>query len=141
VETGLHELLKEVVFTELEREGYHLYVEPAEPPSWRLHWSQYRPDIFGVFSNEVESLFVLVECETNPGIRRIRGKISKIRCSLNIQKRLNERHVLRLLLVIPSGMLRRVNCPELRKFWDIWIINPRGEIIHKIPRKEYTNAA
>ena len=133
MESRLHGILKKAVFGELEKEGYRLYLEPLEPPLERLNWSQYRPDIFGVLSDEVESKFVLVECETNPRSQRIKSKLSKIRNSLTIQKRIIEsRIILRLLLAIPSGMLHRVNYYGIRKFWEIWILNRRGEIIHKI---------
>lgn len=135
LESELHELFKKVVLTELEREGYRLYIEPLEPPLWRLRWSFYRPDLFGILSKEFESSFVLVECETDPRIKRIKGKLSKIRGSLTIQKKLSERSVLlRLLLIIPSGMLHRVNYSEIRRFWEIWTVNQRGEIIHKIQK-------
>ena len=141
MESRLHELLKEAALTELEKEGYYLYVEPSDPPSWRLNWSLYRPDIAGTLTNEVEFWFVLVECETKPNIRRIRRKISKIRKSLTFQNRLNETYLFRLLLVIPAGMLERVNYSEVRLRWEIWIVNYRGEIIHKIPTKECASAS
>ena len=141
VESKLHEVLKEAAFTELKKEGYYLYVEPSGPPSWRLNWSLYRPDIVGTLSNEAELSFVLVECETNPRIRRIKGKTSKIKRSLTFQKRLNERCILRFLLVIPAGTLHRVNNPDVRTLWEIWIVNYKGEVIYKIPRKEHTGAA
>jgi hypothetical protein len=141
MESRLHELLKDAALAELEREGYYLYVEPSDPPSWRLNWSLYRPDIAGTLADEVEFWFVLVECETKPSIRRIRRKISKIRNSLTFQNRLNETYLFRLLLVIPAGMLERVNCSDIRLRWEIWIVNYRGEIIHKIPRKECARPA
>ena len=74
MESRLHEVLKEAVSSELRREGYYLYVEPSDPPFWRLNWSLYRPDVFGVFSTEAESRLVLAECETNPRVKRIKGK-------------------------------------------------------------------
>lgn len=136
LESGLHELLKKAVFAELKNEGYDLYVEPLESPVSRLSWSLYRPDVFGVLSNDIESSFVLAECETDPRIKRIKEKLSRIR-SLTIQKILSERSILLvLLLAIPYGMLHRVNYPEIRRFWDIWTLNRRGEIIHKI-KKNY----
>lgn len=140
MESRLHEVLKEAAVTELEKEGYYVHVEPSEPPSWRLSWSLYRPDVFGVLSREAESKFVLVECETDPRTRHMSGKISKIKRSLTIQKRLNERHILLLLLVIPCRTLRRVNSAEIRRLWDIWIVNYRGRIVQKIPRKECIRA-
>lgn len=141
MESRLHELLKEAALTELEKEGYYLYVEPSDPPSWRINWSLYRPDVAGTLTNEAEFRFVLVECETNPNIRRIKRKISKIRKSLTVQNRLNEKYLFRLLLVIPAGMLNRVNYSDIRLRWEIWIVNYRGEIIHKIPSKECASAS
>ena len=137
MESRLHELLKKAVFEELEKKGYNLYLEPLESPLQRLSWSKYRPDVFGVFSDDVESRFILVECETDPTIKRMKGKLSKIRHSLTIQKKLNERNILLLLLLaIPSGFLHRVNYSDIRRFWEIWIANSRGEIIHKIRSKK-----
>ncbi len=136
MESRLHELLKKAVFEELEKKGYNLYFEPLEPPLQRLSWSKYRPDVFGVLSDDVESRFILVECETDPTIKRMKRKLSKIRHSLTIQKKLNERNILLLLLLaIPSGFLHRVNYSDIRRFWEIWIANSRGEIIHKIRSK------
>jgi len=136
VESDLHGLFKEVIYNELEKEGYIIYVEPSESPLERLRWSYYRPDILGVICKETEFRLVLAECETNPKIRRIKGKASKIRRWLNFQKKLNEKHLLRFLLVIPPGMLHKVNCFEIRRLWEIWIVNHRGKIIHKIPNHE-----
>ena len=115
VETRLHESLKEAAFHELAKEGYDLYVEPLEPPLERLTWSFYRPDILGVICDEKELRLVVVECETNPQIRRIKRKISKIKHSFSFQKRLNEEHLFRLLLVIPYGMLHKVHNPGIHK--------------------------
>ncbi len=134
MESDLHEFLKEVVFSELERYGYDLYIEPSESPSGRLNWSFFRPDILGLICTKAEFRLVLVECETNPSIRRINSKMFKIRRWLTLQKRLGEKHNFRLLLVIPLGMLCKVNKLDIRRVWEIWIVNFRGEIIDKIPR-------
>ena len=136
MESVLHERFKSVIYNELEKEGYDIYIEPYESPFDRLRWSYYRPDILGVICKDTEFRLVLVECETNPKIKRIKGKMSKIRRWLTFQKRLNEKHVLRLLLIIPPMMLRKVNYFEIRRLWEIWIVNKRGKIIYKIPQLE-----
>lgn len=133
MESDLHGLFKEVVYDELEKEGYIIYVEPSKPPLARLRWRYYRPDILGVTWKDTELRLVLVECETNPNSRRIKGKLSKIKQWVNFQKRLNEKHHLRLLLTIPPRMLHKINCFGIRRFWEIWIVNYGGDIIHKIP--------
>lgn len=138
MESDLHDLLKEAVYNELEKEGYIIFVEPSESPLSRLKWSNYRPDILGVFRREAEFRLVLVECETTPKIRRIKRKVSKIRKGLNFQKRLNEKCFLNLLLVIPPRMLHKINCSVIRRVWEIWIVNYRGKIIHKIQNNEFT---
>jgi hypothetical protein len=136
VESSFHQLLKEVASDELEKEGYDLYVEPSEPPEERLAWRFYRPDILGLMHSQTMLSLVFVECETNPRMRRISGKISKIRRSFVAQKRLNEDHLLRLLLVIPPGVLHRVVNSKIRRTCEIWIVNKSGNIIHKIPKSE-----
>ena len=78
MESQLHELFKDVLCEELEKEGYHLYVEPSESPLERLSWSYYRPDVLGVSCKENECKVVLVECETTPKSGRINEKASKI---------------------------------------------------------------
>jgi len=136
VEGRFHQLLKEVALSELGKEGFELYVEPLEPPLERLDWCFYRPDILGLMCSRTRLSLVLVECETNPTTRRMKGKISRIRRSFGFQKRLNENHLLRLLLVIPPGVLHRVVNSKIRRLWEIWIISETGKIIHKIPQLE-----
>jgi len=134
MESDLHGLLQETVLEELGREGYEIYVEPPNPPLGRLTWSSYRPDILGVIREEIGLSVVLAECETNPDVRRVKTKTSKIGRTFKMQKRLNEKHLIRLLLVIPAGALHKVNHRPIRSFWEIWIVNKKGEIIHKIPQ-------
>ena len=136
VEGSSHQLLKDVALDELGREGYDLYVEPSESPLERLVWRFYRPDILGLIRGRTLLSLVLVECETNPGLRRMMAKMAKIRRSLGLQKRLNENHLLRLLLVIPPGALHRVASSSIRRLWEIWIVNETGNILHKIPQLE-----
>jgi len=135
VETGLHNLLKTVAFSELEKEGYDLFVEPSESPVVRLSWSFYRPDILGILSSETEFRMILVECETDPRRSRVRGKGLRIRRYLTFQRRLNEACDARLLLVVPSGKLRSIDDSDVRRLWEIWIVNYDGRVVCKIPRK------
>jgi len=134
MESSFHELLKDAVLDELKKEGYELYVEPSDPPMSRVEWNFYRPDIFGIICNETTFDLLFAECETNPNIERINGKISKIKRWLTFQKRLNESHDFNLVLAIPTGMLRRVNCRLIRKIWDVWIVSCKGKIVHKMPK-------
>ena len=62
-------------------------------------------------------------------------KTAKIRRTLILQTKLNEKHHIRPILTIPNTTLGRVNSPDLRRFWEIWIIARRGDIMHKIPKK------
>jgi hypothetical protein len=135
MEEKLHKLFKRVVTKELLKEDYAVYIEPAESPMERLWWGPYRPDVLGVISTNSLFKVALVECETTPARKRIMAKASKIKQTLTLQKRLNERHVICPLLIIPPMNLGRVNCSPIRSFWEIWIVNRRGMIVHKIPSK------
>jgi len=136
VEGSFHQLLKQTAFNELEKEGYELYVEPSEPPLERIVWSLYRPDILGLTCDQATLSLVLVECETNPDTRRMMGKTLKIRRSFAVQRRLDERHLLRLLLIIPPGTLHRVSNRRVRRLWEIWIVDETGGVTYKIPQLE-----
>jgi len=136
VEGSFHRFLKQAAFDELQEEGYDLYVEPAEPPLERIAWSLYRPDLLGLASGKTILSLVLVECETNPDTTRMMGKTSKIRRSFTVQRRLGERHLLRLLLVIPPGTLHRVSNRRVRRLWEIWIVDGTGGVTYKIPQLE-----
>ena len=134
LESNLHYLFKEVMCQSLSEEGYEIYIEPDISPLDRLCWSRYRPDLLGVTYNQTHFFIVLVECETRPSYSNIKRKSSKIRKWFTFQKRLDENHNIRLLLVIPPGNLRRINKGYIRELWEIWIINKKGTIIHKIPK-------
>ncbi|UCH03177.1 MAG: hypothetical protein JSV20_05230 [Candidatus Bathyarchaeota archaeon] len=135
MEGQLHSLLKRTVFKELEKEGYALFIEPIESPLERLWWNSYKPDLLGIMSHDNCFKIALVECETNPRKRRVIEKISKIRASLMLQTKLNEKQVIRPILTIPTVSFCRINYPEIREFWEIWIITNSGEILHKIDKK------
>jgi len=116
MEGQLHNLLKRTVFTELEKEGYALFIEPIESPLERLWWNSYKPDLLGIMSYDNCFKIALVECETNPRKRRVIEKILKIRVSLTLQAKLNEKQVIRPILSIPTVTFYRINYPEIREF-------------------------
>ena len=133
LEGVFHVVLKNAAVRELKKEGYKLYIEPREPPLERLIWSLYRPDIFALIVKNHELKMILIECETTPNYKRIMKKTLKIIKTINLQKALNEKHVINYLLLIPPQSFKKVNSLPIRRFWDIWIINKKGEIYCKIP--------
>ena len=134
MEGRLHRLLKKSVRDELKHEGYALYSEPVTSPNKRLWWKSYRPDLLGVVSDESYFKLALVECETKPNQKRVLDKTSKIRSTLVVQMQLYEQCVILPILAIPPCTFSRINIPKIRWFWEIWIINRRGEIVFKISR-------
>ena len=132
MEGKLHRVLKEVGVRELRVDGYEIYVEPPQSPDERLAWTLYRPDILGIDSESGETRFAIAECETAPNASRILDKTSKIG-SLTLQKRLNEKHVFRFILIILPGLSNRALYPDMRRLWEIWIVNSEGDVCHKIP--------
>jgi hypothetical protein len=131
MESDFHKLMKDSVASELSYEGYQLHVEPLNPPLDRLTWSYYRPDILGLKDGESKMRVVFAECETNPCISRIKGKNTQVK-RIVLQTFLDENHELRLILAIPCRMFSRVNISQVRRLWEIWIINQKGRIIYKV---------
>ncbi len=128
--------MKTIVSSELERDGYALYLEPWEPPLKRMNWSPYRPDVFGLsLKEEKEKKIVISECETKPNISKVCNKTFKIRRWLSYQKKLCEEHNLCFLLVILAGNHKKVNTPSITRLWDIWIMNNKGTVLYKIPKR------
>jgi hypothetical protein len=118
---------------ELLTEGYILYAEPLASPVKRIAWSAYRPDIFGLHVTQNLFKLVFVECETAPTKTKVNKKTTQIKTTFRFQKRLNELHHLRSLLVIPPLTFNKINSKRIRRFWEVWIINHNGTIVHKIP--------
>ena len=135
---NLHQTLKKAAASELKREGYELFFEPAYSPIKRLHWFAYRPDIMGLKSEDHELKLAFVECETSPRPRKMNDKTYKIRSSLNLQKCLDEGHSFRFLLVIPMGTLSRTLCPDIRGLWEVWTVNNLAEVVTKLSKSERT---
>ena len=104
-----------------------------------MSWHSYHPDILAVLLDECDLRVVLVECETKPSYKRVMQNTELIRGVLSFQKRLYERHVIVPLFVIPSLSLYKVVCLDIRRFWEIWVINLLEEIMRKIPRLDNLN--
>ena len=134
MESQLHKLLKHTIAQELQKDNYKIYYEVVWSPFSRLMWHSYRPDILGVYKNENMIQIVLVECETKPNRKRVLQKTKQIKRVFSLQKQLDEHHFILPLLVIPAMNFHKINYLEIRQFWEIWIVNNKGEIIHKITR-------
>ena len=133
MESAEHTLLKRAAMRGLTSEGYSLFVEPTYPPVNRVFWSAYRPDVLGVIYSESETRLALAECETTPRVRKVREKSAKIQGTMSLQKRLDEEHSIRPILVIPWGTLEKMMYPGIRKMWEIWLVDHTGEV-NRIPR-------
>lgn len=99
-----------------------------------MNWHSYRPDILGILKSEKKLKIVIVECETKPNRNRVLKKTLQIKRVLSLQKQLNEHHFVLPLLAIPALNLHKINFLDIRSFWEIWIINQNGKILHKISR-------
>ena len=139
MEAALHRLYKRVVTKELRNEDYAVYVEPVDSPLERLWWTSYRPDVLGIHSTMSLLTVAVAECETAPTCQRILAKTSKLQRTFVLQPQLHEGHAVRPLVIIPPMTLRRINHAAIRRFWEIWIVNRRGFVIHKIPRTAHPN--
>ena len=134
MESELHKTLKQAVAHELHIQQYNIYYEPPKSPLNRLFSYSYRPDIMGIISKNSELIVTIAECETNPTLKRTLRKTNRIKQVFSLQKRLNENHFIFPLLTIPPMKLNKVNFIEIRRFWEIWIINNSGQILHKLSR-------
>ena len=117
-ESALHRRMKLIVRRELERENYAVLEEPLFPPSRRVSWSAYRPDLVGYREEREEEEFAVVECETHPSMKRFRSKNFS---SLWFQPFLFQNGSIRRVLAVPQGRLRAVDL-ELREEWEIWVL-------------------
>jgi len=117
-ESSTHRRMKLIVRRELEGENYAVQEEPLFPPSARVSWAAYRPDLVGRRSREGEEELVIAECETHPNMKRFRAKNFS---SVSFQPFLFQKGSIRRILAVPSGRLRRVDL-GLRKDWEIWVL-------------------
>jgi hypothetical protein len=110
--------MKSMMREELEHESYRLVEEPLFPPSKRISWSTYRPDLLGFRADSKTEEVVIVECETRPSMNRFR---SKNYSSLWFQPSVLRDGRIRRILAVPSGKLHSVDL-RLRSQWEIWVL-------------------
>ena len=116
--------MKVIVRGELEHESYRLLEEPLFPPSRRISWSAYRPDLLGFRSDSKTEEVVIVECETRPSMKRFR---SKNYSSLWFQPSVLRDGTIRRILAVPRGRLHSVDL-RLRNQWEIWVLGSSSPI-------------
>ena len=117
-ESDLHRAMKRIVRSALEAEGYRLVEEPLYPPTRRVSWSSYRPDLLGIRRDGAKEELVVVECETRPSRRRFRAKNYS---SLWFQASVTHEGSIRRVLAVPRGRLHGVDL-RLRDSWEVWIL-------------------
>jgi len=128
--------MKEAVCRRLRAEGFHVLVEPAEPPLPSVAWNSFRPDLMGFNEASGSASVALVECETNPSPRRLQAKSRKVK-EFRYQATLHRRHSLRFILAIPHGRLNRLVGSGFRDTWETWLIDAQeGAILSLIPKIE-----
>ena len=123
-ESQTHRSMKAVVRHELERERYAVVEEPLFPPSVKVSWFSYRPDLLGYKSEDGMEELVLVECETRPNMKRLRGKNVS---SVTFQPFLFRRGSVRRILAVPRGKLRSVDL-RIRDSWEVWVVGVASAI-------------
>ena len=112
--------MKEIVRRELRSEGYVTLEEPPFPPSRRIRWSAYRPDLLGFRRVDATEEIALVECETHPNMRRFRAKNYS---SVWFQPTVLSLGAVRKILAVPRGKLRAVDRRVMGE-WEVWVLGP-----------------
>ena len=74
MESDLHRAMKRIVRGELELDSYTVVEEPIFPPTRRISWEAYRPDLLGFRSDSQREEIAVVECETHPSMPRFSSK-------------------------------------------------------------------
>lgn len=110
--------MKAIVKCDLEHERYAVVEEPLFPPSGKVSWSSYRPDLLGYRSEGGVEELVLVECETRPNMRRLGAKNCS---SVWFQPYLFRRGSVRRILAVPRGKLHSVDL-NIRDKWEVWVV-------------------
>ncbi len=110
--------MKAIVRRELESEDYRVLAEPLFPPSDKISWSRYRPDLLAYRAAQGHEEVAIVECETHPNMKRF-GR--KNHSSLWFQPFLFHGGTIRRILAVPQGKLGSVDL-KLRSRWEVWVI-------------------
>ena len=124
-ESDLHRRMKAIVRRELELEDYSIREEPLFPPTRRMSWTAYRPDLLGRRTDMDSEEFVVAECETHPNMRRFRSKNFS---SMRFQPSLFQAGSIRRVLAIPAGTLQAVDL-RLRSQWEVWVLGTRAPVL------------
>jgi hypothetical protein len=119
-ESELHRAMKETVRRRLSEEGFVTMEEPLFPPSRRISWSNYRPDLLGFRRRGGREEIALVECETRPNMKRFR---SKNYSSVWFQPSVLSEGGVKKILAVPRGALGAVDRQIMRE-WEVWVIGP-----------------
>jgi hypothetical protein len=117
-ESANHRRMKLIVRRELEGEGYDVQEEPLYPPTGRISWASYRPDLLGHRHEGAREEFVIAECETHPNMKRFRAKNFS---SVWFQPYLFQAGSIRRILAVPRGSLPAVDL-RLRDQWEVWVL-------------------
>jgi hypothetical protein len=120
--------MKRIVRHELERDRYTVLEEPLFPPSRRVSWSGYRPDLLAYRSGPQTEEVAIVECETHPSMGRF---VAKNFSSLWFVPTVQCQGSLRRILAVPRGKLHAVDL-RLRSQWEIWVLGSTAPL-EKIP--------
>src|SRR5579864_5196475 len=118
MESDLHRSMKSMVRCELELDHYRVVEEPLFPPSRRISWVAYRPDLLGFRSDGRVDEIAVVECETHPSMTRF---ISKNHSSLWFEPSIFHEGSIRRILAVPRGRFHAVDL-RLRHQWEIWVL-------------------
>ncbi len=124
MESELHHSMKRIMRHELEVDSYTVVEEPLFPPSRRVSWSAYRPDLLAYRSGPQTEEVAVVECETHPNMR---GFVSKNYSSLWFEPSVLLDGSVRRILAVPRGKLHSVDL-RLRAQWEIWVLGQTGPL-------------
>jgi hypothetical protein len=120
--------MKQMVRCELELDHYRVIEEPLFPPTSRISWAAYRPDLLAFRSDLRMEEIAVVECETHPSMTRF---TSKNYSSLWFEPSILHDGSIRRILAVPRGKLNRVDL-RLRQKWEIWVLGSTRPL-EKIP--------
>ncbi|MGA2665127.1 MAG: hypothetical protein ABSF83_09305 [Nitrososphaerales archaeon] len=124
MESELHRSMKLMVRCELESQRYRVVEEPPYPPTRRISWTAYRPDLLGLRSEPGVEEVAIVECETHPSMTRF---AAKNHTSLWFEPEIFREGSIRRILAVPRGRLHAVDL-RLRRHWEIWVLGPTAPL-------------
>lgn len=117
--------MKRIVREQLEADDYRVVEEPLVPPTGRLYWERYRPDLLGYRCGENQEQVVIAECETHPNTRKL---LSKNYMSFWFEPSVLREGSVRRILAVPRGGLSPLDM-RLRHQWEIWVLGTTAPVI------------